>query len=47
MSSWSTWGLDLARCDQDYEQWHVYRAAVVNGKYIYDQQQYQRQQYPE
>jgi hypothetical protein len=46
MSDWSSWSLDLARSEQDYEHWHVYRAALVSGKYVYDQQQYPRQDYP-
>ena len=45
--SFSSWGLDLARSDQDQDSWHVYRAAIVNGKYVYDQQHYLRQLYPE
>jgi hypothetical protein len=45
--SFSSWSLDLARSGQDQENWHVYRAAIVHGKYVYDQQQYSRQLYPE
>ena len=45
--SWTGWGIDLSRSELDYENWHVYRAAMVNNKYVYDQQQYPRQQYPE
>ena len=45
--SWSTWSLDVARSDQDQEHFHVYRAAIVNGKYVYDQQQYPKHVYNE
>jgi hypothetical protein len=47
MSNWSSWALDLARSDQDHDNWHVYRAAAVGGSYQYDQAHYPRHIYQE
>jgi hypothetical protein len=45
--SWSAWALDVTRSTQDSRDWHVYRGVLSNGAYVYDQQQYPKQQYPE
>jgi hypothetical protein len=45
--SWSSWVFDETRSTQDHRDWHVYRAILSNGAYLYDQRQYPKQQYPE
>jgi len=47
MGDRSSWVLDLALRELDHTHWHVYRVAIENEKWEYEEEKYLRQQYPE
>ena len=42
MSSWSPWTLNESRGNQDLQEWHLYRARLFNGEYIYYEHRYSK-----